>query len=63
MGKDTRKLDVRIHSQEREWLRSLGGGDIVEGAHNLIRQLLEKQVDSYDDLKYKRGFFGKQRRD
>jgi hypothetical protein len=63
MGKNKSKVDVRVHSQEREWLRSLGDGDIVEGARNLIRQLLEKEADSYDDLKFKRGFFGKWRRD
>ncbi|MCB0195110.1 MAG: hypothetical protein KDJ65_24395 [Anaerolineae bacterium] len=38
-------IDVRIHSQEREWLQSLGGGSIVEGAKNLIRQLLDKNED------------------
>jgi hypothetical protein len=59
---DKYKVDVRVHSQEREWLRSLGGGDIVEGAQNLIRQLLERGEDNYGDLKFKRGFFGKQRR-
>lgn len=38
-------IDVRIHSQEREWLQSLGGGSLVEGAKSLIRQLMDKDED------------------
>lgn len=63
MGKK-KDIDVRLHAQEREWLRSLGEGDLVEGARNLIRQLLEKQEDHYyDDPKERRGLFGRWRRD
>jgi hypothetical protein len=59
-------VDVRLHSQEREWLRNLGGGDLVEGVQNLIRQLLERDDDKYYDYpdhREKRGFFGRWRRD
>jgi len=59
MGKN-KNIDVRLHSQEREWLRNLGGGDLVEGVQNLIRQLLEKDDQAgfgYDDPKEKRGWF------
>lgn len=38
-------IDVRIHAQEREWLQSLGGGSLVEGAKSLIQQLMSKEED------------------
>lgn len=41
MGKRNH-IDVRMHSQEREWLQNLGEGSLVEGAKNLIRQLMNK---------------------
>ena len=37
MGKNN-KIAVRSHSQEREWLRKLGKGDISAGVQNLIQQ-------------------------
>lgn len=48
MGKNA-KLAVRLHSQEREWLLSLGNGSILEGVRNLIEQVKEKQLtrDNY----------------
>lgn len=48
-------IDVRIHAQEREWLQSLGGGSLVEGAKSLIRQLTSK--DEAKDC-YKRSYTG-----
>ena len=63
MGKDT-KLDVRIHSQEREWLLNLGGGNIVEGVRHLIEDLKDKRAgaDGYSyTTKNKHGKFLKWR--
>lgn len=37
MGKNN-KIAVRSHSQEREWLRRLGKGDISAGVQNLIQK-------------------------
>ncbi|MCB0166787.1 MAG: hypothetical protein KDI79_21350 [Anaerolineae bacterium] len=48
-------IDVRIHAQEREWLQSLGGGSLVEGAKSLIRQLMSKDEDKDS---YKRSYSG-----
>lgn len=55
--------EVRCHEQEREWLRNLGGGDLVEGARNLIEQLLDKRdKDHYEYYpERKRGLFGRWR--
>jgi hypothetical protein len=56
--------EVRPHLQEREWLRSLGGGDIVEGAQNLIKQLLQKDDEEYYyPTKNWGGLFRRRRRD
>jgi hypothetical protein len=33
-----KKATVRSHSQEREWLVSLGKGNIVEGVRHLVQQ-------------------------
>ncbi len=33
---------VRSHEEEREWLRSLGDGSIVEGVRHLIQQSREE---------------------
>lgn len=35
-------LTVRSHSEEREWLRNLGDGNIVEGVRHLIQQSKEE---------------------
>ncbi|MBN1991908.1 MAG: hypothetical protein JW953_04345 [Anaerolineae bacterium] len=53
MGKNA-KLAVRLHSQEREWLLSLGNGNIVEGVRNLVQQAKEKQFIR-DNLRGKSG--------
>lgn len=41
MAKNSR-IDVRLHDQEREWLLNLGGGNIVDGVRNLVRQMTGK---------------------
>ena len=43
MAKNT-KLEVRLHAQEREWLLSLGNGNIIEGVRNLVEQAKEKRT-------------------
>lgn len=37
MDKQEKKM-VRSHSQEREWLRDRGNGNIVEGVRSLIEE-------------------------
>ncbi len=60
MGKDL-NLDVRGHSQEREWLLNLGGGNIVDGVKNLVEQMTRRQ-SSWDDYpREKSGKFGRWR--
>jgi len=44
MQKDN-KLEVRQHSQEREWLQSLGNGSVLEGVRNLIENAKEKRLE------------------
>jgi hypothetical protein len=39
------KLEVRLHSQEREWLQTLGNGSVLEGVRNLIENAKEKQLE------------------
>nr|BAL57571.1 hypothetical protein HGMM_F51E07C16 [uncultured Chloroflexota bacterium] len=39
------KTAVRLHSQEREWLLSLGNGNIVEGVHTLIQEVKKERGD------------------
>lgn len=41
-------ITVRSHSEEREWLRSLGDGNIVEGVRHLIEQSKEENSTSND---------------
>jgi hypothetical protein len=49
MGKNSKsKKDVRVHSQEREWLLSLGGGNIVNGVRSLVQQMTEKQSKGHN---------------
>ena len=50
MGKDT-KLEVRLHTQEREWLQNLGGGSLMDGLRNLIEDLKDKNAGQ-DDYNY-----------
>ncbi len=45
-------FDVRGHSQEREWLLTLGGGNIIEGVRNLIEDLKDKGPAKDDDDYY-----------
>ena len=42
------ELQVRLHSQEREWLLNLGNGNIVEGVRNLLEQARERQLTRDD---------------
>ncbi len=49
------KLEVRLHSQEREWLLNLGNGNILEGIRNLIEQAKDRQLLRDDYLKEKSG--------
>jgi hypothetical protein len=44
MRKDN-KLEVRLHSQEREWLQNLGNGSVLEGVRNLIENAKEKRLE------------------
>ena len=39
-----KKEDVREHSQEREWLLSLGNGNIFEGVQNLIEEAKDRRT-------------------
>ena len=39
------KENVRDHSEEREWLTDLGGGNLVAGVQLLLRQLAEKKAE------------------
>lgn len=45
MAKNT-QITVRSHSEEREWLLSLGDGNIVEGVRHLIEQSKEETTSS-----------------
>ena len=57
------KVDVRAHSEEREWLLSLGGGNIVEGVRNLVQDLTENRSTRDDYYAAStRGKFGSWRR-
>ena len=47
MSKNT-EIQVRLHSQEREWLLNLGNGNIVEGVRNLVEQVRERQLTRND---------------
>ncbi|MFN8453429.1 MAG: hypothetical protein U0401_01960 [Anaerolineae bacterium] len=47
MVKNT-QVTVRSHSEEREWLLSLGDGNIVEGVRHLIRQSRENEAANSD---------------
>jgi hypothetical protein len=40
-------LAVRSHSQEREWLLSLGDGNIVAGVRSLIQQAQREATDKH----------------
>ncbi len=44
LGKSS-KVEVRLHSQEREWLQSLGNGSILDGVRSLIEQAKEKHLE------------------
>jgi len=44
MGKNS-KIEVRLHSQEREWLQSLGNGSVLDGVRNLIENAKEKRLE------------------
>jgi hypothetical protein len=44
MAKDSPST-VRSHTQEREWLLSLGDGNIVAGVRSLIQQAKEKAAN------------------
>jgi hypothetical protein len=56
MGKNSKsKKDVRVHSQEREWLLSLGEGNIVNGVRSLVQQMTEKQSKGHNGHKGKKG--------
>ena len=39
------KESVRDHSEEREWLTDLGGGNLVAGVQLLLRQMAEKKAE------------------
>ncbi len=45
--------EVREHSEEREWLRNLGAGNILMGIQHLIEQT--KGEESKDNSKKKTG--------
>ena len=45
---NNKKLAVRLHSQEREWLLNLGNGNMLEGVRNLVQQAKEKQLTRDD---------------
>jgi hypothetical protein len=45
MAKYTADDSVRSHWEEREWLLSLGDGDIVDGIRSLIEQAGERWPD------------------
>jgi hypothetical protein len=40
-----RKIVVREHSQEREWLKNMGNGSVLEGVRNLIEDAKEKSSE------------------
>jgi hypothetical protein len=40
-----RKIEVREHSQEREWLKNMGNGSVLEGVRNLIENAREKHSE------------------
>jgi hypothetical protein len=40
--------EVRAHNEERDWLRNLGDGDLVEGVHYMIEQMQENKEWSND---------------
>lgn len=53
MGKDN-KGAVRLHIQEREWLLSLGNGDLVEGVDSLIQETKRKQPGEDNYSRFRR---------
>ena len=55
-------IDVRVHSEEREWLLNLGGGNIIEGVQHLIQEMSDKRLKDDYYLEEKRGLFGKWRK-
>jgi hypothetical protein len=49
-------VDVRDHSQEKEWLKQLGQGNLVNGVDQLLQQMADSKNAS-DYLKdYKSGW-------
>ena len=52
MGKD-KKAVVRSHAQERDWLLSLGNGNIIAGVRSLIGQTKEEQSGGKGSVKGK----------
>jgi hypothetical protein len=39
------KIEVREHSQEREWLKNMGNGSVLEGVRNLIEDAKERRSE------------------
>ena len=44
MMSKSNRIEVRLHSQEREWLQSLGNGSILEGVRNLVEDTKDKRT-------------------
>ena len=53
-----KKINVREHSEEREWLIDLGEGNLVAGVQQLVQQMEEHQSRK-NSRKGKKGKFGK----
>jgi hypothetical protein len=44
MMSKSNRIEVRLHSQEREWLQNLGNGSILEGVRNLVEDAKNKRT-------------------
>jgi hypothetical protein len=48
-------INVRDHSQEREWLLSLGKGNIFAGVQSLLQKVQESKAEKKAETKNKKG--------